>query len=523
MRYLALAAVLFTGVSRASADTTLNFTGTVTADGPTYVLVPFDVPAGTAEIQVHHELVADGGTDILDFGLWDTNGFRGWGGGNHEDIVVGEQAASRSYHPGPMPVGTWNVVIGKALVASAANYAISVTLRDAPTLPAATDRATYAPVPALATGARYYAGDFHVHSRESGDARPTLDSIATFARAQGLDFVELSDHNTDSQVDLIVPAQAGHPDLLFIPGDEFTTYQGHANGIGATRYVDHRLGLNGRTATEAADELHAQGALFSINHPLLDLGDLCIGCAWHNDDVTAAQVDGLEIENGAYSVVGQWFLTDTLKMWERFLGQGQHVAALGGSDDHNAGVNEGAFGSTISQPTTLVYATELSVAGILDGVRHARTVVKLEGPGDPMIDLTAGDLRVGDTIQAASAHLKAVVTGANGAQVHWVHNSVAQTPVQVTSDPFTFETDIQTPPNGEDRWRAQVLIDGAPRTLTSHIWITPPTGSPDAGLPVDQQPDSGKSGCGCGSSSAGTLGFAMLAALGMLSRRRART
>ena len=55
----------------------------------------------------------------------------------------------------------------------------------------------------LSMEARWYAGDLHAHSRESGDAKPTIDELVTFARSQGLDFVELSDHNTVSQLDFI--------------------------------------------------------------------------------------------------------------------------------------------------------------------------------------------------------------------------------------------------------------------------------------------------------------------------------
>ncbi|MBS2029853.1 MAG: CehA/McbA family metallohydrolase [Deltaproteobacteria bacterium] len=520
----------------AAADHTLYFTGTMLATDPTYALVPFEVPAGTAEVQVSHVLNQDSnGTDILDFGLWDPNGFRGWGGGNTEDIVVGELAASRSYHPGPMTAGTWNVVIGKALVASAAHWTVVVTLRSQPTLPAETDRTPYTDVPALNPNPGWYAGDFHVHSRESGDARPSLDENATFARAQGLDFIECSDHNTDTQVDLIPQVQAQHSDLLLVPGDEFTTYSGHANGIGALHYVDHRLGLNGRTASQAADEFHAQGALFSVNHPALDLGSLCIGCGWHNDDVLASQVDALEVENGGWNEYGHAFATHTFQIWESYLDQGAHVTPLGGSDDHSAGVSEGTFGSPIAHPTTMVYASELSVPGILDAVRHGRTVVKLESPSDPMIDLVAGDARVGDTVHADSVHLAATITGGNGDQVRWVHNGVNGDPVSITSDPFVYEQDVSAPTGGsEDRWRAEVLVNGDPRTLTNHIWVaqalaTPPdagaddAGSSDTTTGSSSPPDAGgfvdTGGCSSTNADSAVI-LALFVGMGLWSARR---
>lgn len=41
------------------------------------------------------------------------DGFRGWGGGNTEDAVIGVDESSRSYLPGPITPGTSKVVIGK--------------------------------------------------------------------------------------------------------------------------------------------------------------------------------------------------------------------------------------------------------------------------------------------------------------------------------------------------------------------------------------------------------------------------
>src|SRR5206468_1453551 len=115
------------------------------------------------------------------------------------------------------------------------------------------------------------AGDFHVHSHESSDAQPSLDEIAQYAILQGLDFVEVSDHNLVTQLDYFDEAQSHYPNFLFMPGTEFTTYHGHANALGGTQWVDHKIGLPGVTIDGAVAAIHAQGALFSINHPRLDL------------------------------------------------------------------------------------------------------------------------------------------------------------------------------------------------------------------------------------------------------------
>ena len=205
----------------ARAQVVLTLDGAVPDGDETHFFVPFEVPADIVEIEIaHDDLSAD---NILDWGVENPAGFRGWGGGNTEPAVIGVDRASRSYVPGPITPGTWRVVVGKAkIVAEPAMYQLRVTLRTAAqaTLAAQPERAPYADPGALATGRRFYAGDFHVHSRESGDAGPTLDAIATAARARGLDFVVITDHNTHTALDYMNDAQARHPELLFIPGVE---------------------------------------------------------------------------------------------------------------------------------------------------------------------------------------------------------------------------------------------------------------------------------------------------------------
>ena len=83
--------------------------------------------------------------------------------------------------PGPIPAGRWRVVVGKAkIVESPARYRIEVDVRTQPTL-SPIPRSKYVPPRARDNGARYYAGDLHVHSRESGDASATLDENIALA------------------------------------------------------------------------------------------------------------------------------------------------------------------------------------------------------------------------------------------------------------------------------------------------------------------------------------------------------
>jgi hypothetical protein len=127
-----------------SIITVFNITNNLPHTSFDFFSVPFFVPVGTQEIQIEHHSINDPQRlNILDFGLMDPNQqFRGWGGGNAEDIVVGEVATSRSYLTGRLQTeANWSVVIGKAqLGAFPGGYELIITLRDAPTLPPQTER-----------------------------------------------------------------------------------------------------------------------------------------------------------------------------------------------------------------------------------------------------------------------------------------------------------------------------------------------------------------------------------------------
>src|SRR5690606_34464554 len=293
----------------------------------------------------------------------------------------------------------------------------------------------------------------------SGDAHPTLDAIATFAASRGLDFVEVSDHNTVSHVGLLPELQVRHPGLLLLPGVEFTTYGGHANGIGAHTHVDHRFTRGGGTMREVAEAFAAQGALLSINHPALDLADMCIGCSW-TWSLEGAEVAAVELGTGAYSRGGFLFQERAIAFWDALLDEGRRVAGIGGSDDHKGGVNHDWHQSPIGSPTTLVWAEALSHEAILEGVRRGRTVVKLEGPDDPMIDLVAHiegaaePARLGDTVHGP-ARLSAIITGGGGHQVRWVRNGRPEAPLRIDADPFELARTVEPPsdPALEHRYR----------------------------------------------------------------------
>jgi hypothetical protein len=470
--------------------TTAHLEADVDAQGGDYVVVPFEVPAGTVEIQIAHTDGSD--AVILDWGVWGPGGFRGWGGGLTDDAIIGVDESSRGYREGPITPGTWQLVIGKAkLAAGAGHYVVDVTCRDDATL-TPLPRAAFDPV-VVSTGPRWYAGDFHVHSEESGDASATLEMIHAYARGRGLDFAAITDHNTDSQHPRIAALQATTDDFLFLRGIEITTYAGHGNAIGVAEYVDHRVGLGGVTAATITADVQRQGGVFLVNHPALALGDACIGCAWEHADTPWNEVNGLEIITGNFELTSN-FVPQVLALWEAHAG-GNYLAAVGGGDDHRAGTDTGPAPGRIGSPTTMVFAPELSEAAIVEAVRRGRTVVKLRGPDDPMVELAivradGSEVPIGDSagpLVGATVLVRAHVTGGAGDELKIYADGEDRASAIVEGDDW--RGDIAVPIDTTTvRFRGELEENGLRVVVTSHIYAN--------AFPGD---DAGGGGCGCAS------------------------
>lgn len=170
----------------------------------------------------------------------------------------------------------------------------------------------------------------------------------------------------------------------------------------------------------------------------------------------------------------------------------------------------------------MVYADELSVAAIVAAVRAGRTVVKLEGPDDPMVELSAGDARIGDTVTARSAELRVRVTGGEGALLYLIENGRRGDPILVDADPFEYARAITAPAGDTDaRWRAQLEVDGDPRVVTSHLYVRATGAPPDAGAP-DAGAGGSSAGCGCRAAGRSSSGPIFLVAIAALARRLGR-
>ncbi|MHB1536702.1 MAG: PHP domain-containing protein, partial [Acidimicrobiales bacterium] len=75
-----------------------------------YQYVPVPVDPGTEMLNV--VLDYDRSRAVVDLGLFDPAGFRGWSGGERDRFDVGADWATPGYLPGPLPPGEWRVALG---------------------------------------------------------------------------------------------------------------------------------------------------------------------------------------------------------------------------------------------------------------------------------------------------------------------------------------------------------------------------------------------------------------------------
>ena len=200
---------------------------------------------------------------------------------------------------------------------------------------------------------------------------------------RGLDFFVITDHDTDMGG---TPTHWHDPDyrsdkLLLLYGVEWTTGKGHANVWALAPFEYAKLWeANQALDPEAAMAVvHAQGGLFSINHPT---AYHC--CPWEYP--VSDGVDFVEIWNAPYRFPNKSHLA-TKKLWDGLLTDGRRLPAVGGSDCHKLK----GFESRVNlhgNPTTWVYAEQRSAEAILAGMRAGHVSISYAPYGD-RLDLCA--------------------------------------------------------------------------------------------------------------------------------------
>jgi hypothetical protein len=374
----------------------LSFEGRITqkdkAQGALFYL-PFDVPPHTTRIEVsyHYERKADDAgewdqANVIDIGIFDprgldllTEGFRGWSGGSRSSFFITPSEATPGYLPGPIQPGRWHLMLTRGgVVTPSCHYWVNIDLDVA--LDEAEIEAAAQPfeLPSVRGGAatsgpgRWYRGDLHVHSVHS-DGYNTIPELAAGARQRELDFLAITDHNTVSHHREI--ASLSDTGVLLVPGEEWTTYWGHANVWGLRQWADFRCD-NADTVRRVMEFVHSRGGLFSINHPKrVD--------PWKFTDLTGYRC--IEVWQAPWRALN-W---ESLEFWEQHLERGERIVGVGGSDTHSIPPAHEAQPWGLGEPCTWVFADEpLDEEALLAGIERGHVFIS-EDPSGPFLELAA--------------------------------------------------------------------------------------------------------------------------------------
>jgi hypothetical protein len=284
---------------------------------------------------------------------------------------------------------------------------------------------------------RWFRGDFHSHTVHS-DGYNSIDEYAVEAGRRGLDFLAITDHNTSSHFEEIMHRDGNGP--LLIPGEEVTTFWGHANVWGLGCWVDFRC-RDDAGMQQILEWVHQRGGLFSPNHPKR-------GYPWEFASVTGFTV------TEAWQGPWRFYNEESLDFWQDRLNRGERVVAVGGSDCHSIAPARYIHPWTLGDPCTWVFTEQpLTEESILDAVRAGHVFVS-EDPSGPFLELTAtcgeDTYLMGDTIgqpAGTPVTVRLRYQGPSEKKLRLLRNGAVWQQVIAGSDnvDLTFETRIEEP------------------------------------------------------------------------------
>jgi len=451
--------------------------------------LPFTVPAGTQRISMKFTYSRQEQRTALDLGLLGPSGFRGWSGGDKEGFTLSLSDATPSYLPGPIEPGTWTLLLGVP------NIRPNVTSQFAAEV--YFDRSTQdeAKDPLLTLHLRpepaWYRGDLHMHTAHSdGSCKSRMGQkvpcplfvTVEAAAARGLDFIAVTDHNTQSHYDAERELQPYFDNILLLPGREITTYRGHANLFGTTRFLDFRIGT--REVPDVNSMLRRVAgldAIISINHPASRSGENCMGCGWTPaTPVDYRLIQAVEAVNGR-DADGE---RSGVPFWEGLLNQGYHLTGIGGSDNHDADI---PGPGSVGYPTTVVQAEDLSTPSILAGLRAGHVFIDTEGTRDRLLEYsaTAGDRTagMGDTLPVrgnAGIRLAVHVMHATGSHLELIADGSKLPSANAAIQDDDQRTTLDLSADNRRRWvRLDVCTPEGHRLLIGNpVYLAHPDGPP---------------------------------------------
>ena len=442
------------------------------ANSKTYRRHRFLVPSAAQGLHVRFTYDRGGELphSLLTLSLFDPSGFRGAGHrfAPRQEVHVGPHQATPGFVRGPLSAGEWTLEVDLHCVIAEGRYEVVVETtgeerNDRNDRPTETDVAR-APTARQSSLARLLAGELHLHSTHS-DGRWTVEEMADAARARPVDFMFLTDHNTVTGVSALRRAVGGR--IAVHPGQELTTFRGHALALGPERWLDWRTGLDGRTMDDVARDVRSAGGVMIVAHPDAPPDPLCTGCQWTHADFDPALAHAVEVWGGLWDGPEERN-QGCLDLWRRWLNDGHRLAATGATDAHR---HEDWLGAV---PLTYVRADDLSLDAILEAILAGRTFVS----SGPLLDLRVVDegggvAAIGDTARGGR-EIEASCGGAPSAELRIVVGGETRARSAVVG-----EGSARATARPGDRWCcAELWNGGVLLAVTSPIYLRPGPSSP---------------------------------------------
>jgi len=325
----------------------------------------------------------------------------------------------------------------------------------------------------------WYCGDFHAHTNASSDGDYPPHVVAELARAEGLDFVTITDNNTISGLSEFDK----NLNFPIIPGIEVTLDKGHFNvfGIEERHQWIEDIGVSSKASplpsryssvTELMEQTAQEGLLNSINHPRLHPWD------WRYHETDLRYVDCVELWNDLYWPGNVFANPKTVEQWTNWLNAGYRVTGIGGSDYHYPPKPEqGLPRERLGQPTTYVYAKELSVPAILEGLRRQRSYVSRGPRVTFQVEIDGIIYDIGDDLGEQSGEMKVTVTISNKPDnilVQLVKNGEILAKELLKGREANVQFRDRVNPAHSDWYRLDVLdVKGQALTITNPIFVGP--------------------------------------------------
>jgi hypothetical protein len=414
-----------------------------------YIYLPVPVPPRASRLQVSYQYsdpvtapfgVGPGNT--VDIGIFDprghefiqATGFRGWSGAARREFFIAPHEATPGYIRGPLFPGDWQVLLGvERANPDGVRYDVTVKLtldEGDPPVP----QPTAVPAPPKARGrSRWVRGDLHCHTIHS-DGLNTVDEIVTSAVERGLDFLAVTDHNTNTHHEEL--ARLSHLPITLIPGEEVTTYWGHANMWGLREWIDFRC-ADSESMQAVQRFVLRKGGLISVNHPK------SVGPPWLFEGWSGYPC--MEVWQAPW----RFYNWESLERWDNMLRGGERVIAVGGSDVHSIPPKPPRHPHGLGNPCTWVYARGgPSEQSILEGIREGHAFITDDPKGAQLIMTADGDP------STAPTEVGALRTGSDGRFEAMMGDTVEAAEGQRV--PFRVWTN-----GGMDR-RLWIICDGLP-------------------------------------------------------------